>query len=65
MLFIDNWVHIQKTPVPLKEIIDDMEKKNHKSYTVVNAINSLLVKGYIRRSVTNQRESSFVQLRRL
>ena len=65
MVFIGEWVHKEKTPIPRKEIIINMQKKGVKDYTVIKAINSLLNKGYIRRSVTISNKSSYVQLRSL
>ena len=68
MQFIEWWVHNEKTPIPLKEIIKKMKEKNIKEYTTVFAINSLLRKGYIRRAIMGteaQNRTKFVQLRRV
>ena len=61
MLFIEYWVHVEKTPIPLKEIIKDMKIKGVKEYTAVNAINALLHKGYIRRAVVTSNKTYYVQ----
>lgn len=65
MQFVDWWVHNQKTPIPLKAIIEEMKRQEVKSFTAVNAINSLLRKGYIRRAYTISNKTYFVQLRRV
>jgi hypothetical protein len=63
MHFVIWWVHEKKTPVPLKEIISNMRRSEVKDFTAVNAINSLLRKGYIRRAVTPGKKTYFVQCR--
>lgn len=65
MLFIDWWVHEEKTPVPQKEVIMAMRIRGTKSFTAINALNSLLKKGYIRRAVVISNKTSYVQLRRV
>jgi len=64
MGYVDNWVHEKKKPVPLSKIIKQMEEAGIKNFTTVNAINSLLRKGYIRRAYTISNKTYFVQLRR-
>lgn len=65
MEFVDVWVHTEKTPVPLKEIISTMLTEGIKSPTTIKAINVLLKKGYIRRAIIISNKSSFVQLKRV
>ncbi len=65
MRYIDYWVHVEKTPIPRKEVIEEMESKNEKSSTVVNALNGLIKLGYIRRGVETSNKTFYVQLRRL
>lgn len=65
MIYVEIWVKKEKIPVPLKEIILNMETQGNKTQTVIKAINSLVKKGYIRRAITISNRSSFVQLRRL
>ena len=65
MRFIDYWVHVEKTPIPRKSIIDEMKTKNEKSSTVVNALNGLLRLGYIRRAVITSNKTYYVQLRKI
>lgn len=65
MIIIDKWARENKTPIGQKEIITNMEKQGVKSYTTINAINSLLKKGYIRRAIITSNKSFYVQLRRL
>lgn len=49
MQVVDIWVHTVRTPVPQKEIIDRLEKKGAKSYSVVSALNTLMRKGYLKK----------------
>lgn len=63
--YIDYWVHTEKTPIPRKEVISQMEQRNQKSFTVINALNSLLKLGYIRRTVETSNKTYYVQLRRI
>lgn len=66
MFFIKDWVEVQKTPVPKKEIIRHMEQEKVKSYTASNAINSLLVKGYIRKAYSYGAKSTlYVMIRNI
>jgi len=59
MLFIKGWANTKKTPIPQKEIIHYMTAHGTKSFTVLNAINALLFKGFIRRAVTEYQNKSF------
>lgn len=63
MHFIADWVHIEKTPIPLKEIIEGMTLQGVHNFTTIKAIDVLLKKGYIRRAIVISNKSSFVQLR--
>jgi hypothetical protein len=63
MVFINKWVHEEKTPIPLKEIIKNMSRQGIKDFTTIKAINVLLKKGYIRRAITYDNKSYFVMLR--
>ena len=65
MFFVDDWVHLKKTPVPHQEIIANLKTKGVKYFTVINALNSLLKKGYIRRAVVISNRTFYVQLRRV
>lgn len=65
MAFVDLWVHEEKTPIPLKEIISKMEINGTKNFTTIKAINVLIKKGYIRRAYTISNKTTFVQLRRV
>lgn len=62
MRFVDSWVRKEKTPVPRTEIISNMEEEGVKSYTAVSAINSLIRKRFIRRSVGRSNKTYYVQL---
>jgi len=63
MRFVANWARMEKTPIPLREIIKAMENQSVNDFTTIKAINVLLKKGYIRRAVVISNKSSFVQLR--
>ena len=65
MVFVDWWVRNKKIPVPQKEIIKEMEKKKIKSSTTWYAISQILHKGYIRRALTFNNRTSYVQLRNI
>lgn len=65
MQFVDKWVHEEKSPVPQREIVIAMKLIGTKDFTVINAINSLLKKGYIRRAITISNKTYYVQLRRV
>lgn len=65
MWFVDGWARREKTPISLKEIITHMQGEGVKSFTTVNAINSLLRKGYIRRAVTISNKTFYVQTKRI
>ena len=63
MVFVQDWVRKEKTPVPLKNIVSGMETAGTKTFTTVKAIKVLLRKGYIRRAFTISNKTYFVQLR--
>lgn len=60
MAFIKKWCkkHPDK-PIPQSEIISQMKYLGIKSYSTVNAINSLIQKGYIRKSVNSYNHRTF------
>jgi len=61
--FIKWWVHEEKTPIPRKEIINKLMKDGSKKPTIINAINVLLMKGYIRRGIGTSNKTYYVLLR--
>jgi hypothetical protein len=73
MRYVDYWVHVEKTPVPQKCIIIEMETKGDKESTVCKALGGLLKSGYIRKAITNgagedgigSEKTKYVQLRRI
>ena len=65
MEFINKWVHEEKTPVPLKEIITGMKNQKIDRPSVIYSLKILIEKGYIRRSLEVSNKTSFVQLRGL
>ena len=65
MRFVDYWVHVEKTPIPQKEIIEEMKTRGEKSATVIHALHGLLGLGYLRRAGIISNKTYYVQLRRL
>jgi predicted transcriptional regulator len=66
MIFITDWVHTEKTPVPYHEIVVYMNKTQEKGEpTVANALHCLLEKGYIRKAYLSSNKTFYVQLRTL
>jgi len=65
MNFIDEWVRHQKTPVPHRKILDGMKANGTGFPTTVNALHSLLHKGYIRRAFMISNKTYYVQIRRI
>lgn len=63
MKVIENWVHTQRTPIPKRQIIESMKEQGVKDFTTINAITSLLLKGYIRRAIGTSNKTYYVQLR--
>ena len=65
MRFVDYWVHVEKTPIPQRKIIEEMAIRKEKSFTVVNALNGLLRAGYIRRGEIISNKTYYVMLKRI
>lgn len=65
MKCVDLWAHQERVPIPLTEIIRNMELEGIGKPTILKAVYGLVKKGYIRRSFTVSNKSSFVQLRRV
>jgi hypothetical protein len=63
MVFIDQWVRTEKTPVPHRMIIVEMHNQKVPDITTAGAITALLRKGYIRRACTISNKTYYVQLR--
>lgn len=64
MMFIAEWVRIKKTPVPQKEIMLAMRAQGMTVDMIKWALNTLLVKSYIRKAWTEkQNTTAYVQLR--
>ena len=62
MSFVVYWVKSKNTPVPRVNILAEMEDRGTKDFTTINALNSLLKKGYIRRIKVGN-STNYVQLR--
>lgn len=65
MLFVDVWVHQEKTPVPRQEIFKVMKKKGKSDEQIDHALRTLVSLRYIRKAETMSNKTSFVQLRRV
>lgn len=65
MIFITNWVKREKTPVPKKEIVNEMLNQGVKDYTILNALNVLAKKGFIKRATSSigSKGTRYIQLR--
>lgn len=63
MNFISNWSRNCKTPVPKMEIVQKMESDGFKESTIQYAIDALVRKQYIRKSLAITRITHYVQLR--
>lgn len=66
MVFVKEWANEQKTPIPRQEIIRHMTIKKVKNCSILNAINSLVTKGYIRRAYSEQtNHTKYVMIRNI
>lgn len=65
MCFIGEWASNNETPILRSQIISEMVKNGAKDFTVVNSLNSLLKKGYIRKSTIRSNKTSYVQIRKV
>ena len=65
MIYIIQWVHEKKIPVPRQEILFEMRNRNRKQFDIENSLDSLLKKGYVRRAYTNSNKTYYVQMRTL
>jgi len=63
MQFVSKWVREKRTPVPKQEILAQMETDGIKSVRTINALNSLVNRGYIRRAHVISNKAYYVQLR--
>jgi hypothetical protein len=63
--YVDYWVHVEKTPVPQKNIIEEMVARGKKSSAIVHSLKGLIKLGYLRQTVATSNKTSYVQLRRI
>ena len=63
MIYIGQWAKAEKQPIPQRAIIERMKIDGIKDFTTINAVHSLLKKGYIRRAVITSNKTFYVQLR--
>jgi len=65
MVFIKKWCDkFPNDPVPQQKILKKMKELGIKSYSTLNAINSLINKGYIRKAVKSEKHRTFYVLLR-
>jgi hypothetical protein len=66
MLYVKWWANCQKTPIPQKNIIKNMELQGIKYSSLINALNALLEKGFIRRAYSEkQNRTYYVMIRNI
>jgi hypothetical protein len=65
MEVVSDWARQEDHPIPRKKLISNMEIRGTNQFTVINAIRSLIKKGYIRRAVNMSNTTAYVQLRGL
>ena len=63
MRVVADWARKEKTPIPRKEIMKAMGEKGTKSFTIINALNALMRKGYIRKGFVISNKTYFVMLK--
>lgn len=61
--YISLWVREKKTQVPIKKIISTMKKEGVLEETTIKSLQSLVKKGFIRRSYHPSNKTYFTQLR--
>lgn len=54
MVFVHQWANTEKTPIPQRQIVENMSKQGIKTFTTLNAINALLKKGYLRKGYSEK-----------
>jgi len=66
MLFVKDWAETKKTIIPQAEIIKALQSTGVKSYSTLNGIKSLIVKGYIRKAYSpNGNRTHYVMIRNI
>lgn len=65
MIFVDSYVRSSDVPISRKIIISEMVSRGKKDFTIINSLNSLLKKGYLRRTIGTSNKTSYVQLKRV
>lgn len=63
MCFISQWVSNNDIPILRSVIVSEMTKDGLKEFTVTNALNSLLKKGFIKKSSIRSNKTRYIQLR--
>jgi len=63
MEYVIGYIKVEHMPVPRQKILEQVAIGEIKEFTVANALDSLIKKGYIRRSSVVSRTTSYVQLR--
>jgi len=63
MCFVKKWANKEKTPVPKKILIKHMALKKVKDYQVLQAVDTLLKKGYLRKAYSYTERTIYVMCR--
>lgn len=63
--YISYWVKVENTPIPQKEIMEEMLRRGERTRTVEHALGGLLKLGYIRKSVETSNQTKYVQLKNI
>lgn len=59
MAFIKEWADTEKTIIPQKEILSYFSRHGVQSYTTLNAVNSLIKKGFIRKAYSEMKNRTY------
>ena len=62
-VFIDEWVRLEKTPMPKKELFKKLVLADISESTARKSIAALVTKGFIRRAATSTNQTFYVMLR--
>ncbi len=61
--FISVWGKKEDKPIPIRSIIEEMEKDGTSESRIIRAVRGLVKKKYIRRAIDRSSRSSYVKLR--
>lgn len=63
MELISDWTSSNDIPIQRSYVIKELVKQDVKNFTVINSLNSLLKKGFIRKSTNRSNKTSYIQIR--